>query len=106
PALVERLAREEIVLEVCPRSNMALGVYETPEDHPLAALKAAGVKVTLNSDDPPFFDTTLVHDYAFARRHAGFSEADLLACTRTAIEAAFVDEDTRAALLKRCAASA
>ena len=105
PALVERLARESIVLEVCPRSNMELGVFDDPRDHPLAELKAAGVRVTLNSDDPPFFHTTLEQDYAFARDHSSFSDTDLLACTRTAIEAAFVDEDTRAKLLKRCEAS-
>ncbi|EFL89769.1 adenosine deaminase [Ahrensia sp. R2A130] len=106
PVLVERLARDGIVLEVCPRSNMELDVYDEPSDHPLAALKAAGVKVTLNSDDPPFFHTSLAEDYAFAREHSGFSETDLLACSRTAIEAAFVDEDTRAKLLKRCTPSA
>ena len=53
PALVEELAEREIVLECCPTSNVVLGLYPTYEEHPLPALAAAGVPVTLGSDDPP-----------------------------------------------------
>ena len=99
--IVKRLAEDEVVLEVCPASNIALNIYPDFASHPLRLLKDAGVAVTLNSDDPPFFHTTLGNEYRLAQDHFGFSNADLLATTRTAIEAAFVDEDTRVDLLKK-----
>lgn len=101
PALVERLAREEIVLEVCPGSNIALGVFASYDAHPLPRLRDAGVRVTLSSDDPPFFHTSLAQEYETARRHFGMDDAALLDMTRTSIDAAFVDEETRDALLAR-----
>ncbi|MCU0830923.1 MAG: adenosine deaminase [Rhizobiaceae bacterium] len=99
--LVRRLADERIVLECCPGSNVALGVFPDFASHPYPALRAAGVRVTLNSDDPPYFWTSLKREYGIARAHFGMEDAALLADTRTAIEAAFVDEPTRAALLAR-----
>jgi len=103
PALVARLADEGIVLEVCPGSNIALGVFRSYADHPFPQLRAAGVKLTLSSDDPPFFHTSLAQEYETARRHFGLDDAALLETTRTAIGAAFVDEETRSALLARLA---
>jgi adenosine deaminase len=99
PDLVRRLAEEGVVLEVCPGSNVALGVFPDFESHPLRALADAGVRVTLNSDDPPFFHTSLAREYDLASRIMGFADEALLAMTRTAIEAAFVDEATRQRLL-------
>lgn len=58
-SLVRYLTEQRIPLEVCPRSNICLGVYHRLEDHPLPQLYAAGVVVTVNSDDPPLFNTTL-----------------------------------------------
>ncbi|HUH48905.1 MAG TPA: adenosine deaminase [Mycoplana sp.] len=101
PALVARLADEGVVLEVCPGSNVTLGVFSDFATHPLRRLHAAGVKVTLNSDDPPFFQTSLQREYAVANEVMGFTGAELDEMTWTAIEAAFVDESTRAALLER-----
>ncbi|KAB0683000.1 adenosine deaminase [Aureimonas leprariae] len=101
PDLVRRIAAVGIVLEVCPGSNLALGVYPSPDAHPLPRLRTSGCRVTLNSDDPPFFGTTLAGEYVLARDAMDFSDADLLAATRTAIEAAFVDEATRRDLLHR-----
>jgi adenosine deaminase len=97
--LVKRLADEKVVLECCPGSNIALGVFPSFPEHAYPKLRKAGVKVTLNSDDPPYFWTSLGREYQIARTHFGMSEAELLADTRTAIEAAFVDEETRSALL-------
>nr|WP_119257333.1 adenosine deaminase [Shinella zoogloeoides] len=99
PALVKRLADEGVVLEVCPGSNVALGVFADFRNHPLRALHEAGGRVTLNSDDPPFFHTSLAREYEVASTIMGFSDADILGMTRTAIEAAFVDEPTRQRLL-------
>jgi len=101
PALVERLAQSGIVLELCPGSNVALGLYKDLATHPFAQLREAGVPVTLNSDDPPFFGTSIGAEYEYAARYFGLDEDDLKAVTRTAIEAAFVDEDTRSALLAK-----
>ena len=99
--LVRRLADEGVVLEVCPGSNVALNVFPDFAGHPLRALHGAGVRVTLNSDDPPFFHTSLAREYEIASTIMGFSDAEILGMTRTAIEAAFVDEPTRQALLLR-----
>ncbi|MEM8748677.1 MAG: adenosine deaminase [Pseudomonadota bacterium] len=101
PELVERLVDEDIVLEVCPESNIALQVFPDERSHPLAQLRDAGVRLTLNSDDPPFFHTSLSNDYAFAETHCGFDDEALLQCTRTALEAAFVDDATRAKLMRK-----
>ncbi|WP_337268147.1 adenosine deaminase [Oryzifoliimicrobium ureilyticus] len=99
PTLVARLAEVGTVLEVCPGSNIALGVYNDFKSHPLRKLKEAGVKVTISSDDPPFFRTSLAREYEIAAQEFGFSEEEIGDFTRTGIEAAFVDEDTRKRLL-------
>ncbi|OLP62278.1 adenosine deaminase [Xaviernesmea oryzae] len=97
--LVRRIADEGVVLETCPGSNIALGVFDGFASHPLRRLRDAGCRVTLNSDDPPFFDTSLAQEYEIAATVFGFSDAEIDAMTRTAIEAAFVDEPTRQRLL-------
>ena len=99
PGLVEELAGRGVVLEVNPTSNVALGVFASYDEHPLRALHEAGVRVTINSDDPPYFGATLTGEYEIAASRFGFSDDELLGCTRTALEAAFVDDDVRARLL-------
>jgi len=101
PDLLRRIAEEGIVLEVCPVSNIVLKVFPHFARHPFLQLRAAGCRLTLNSDDPPHFRTRLAREYEVAAEHFGLREAALLALTRTAVEAAFVDEETRAALLAR-----
>ena len=99
PALVAEMAARGIVLEVCPVSNLCTGVYRSHAEHPLNRLAAAGVRITLNSDDPPYFDTSIGTEYAAARDHYGWDDGRLRRATRTALEAAFVDEETRSRLL-------
>jgi adenosine deaminase len=99
PALVTELAERGIVLEVCPTSNVALGLYPTYSDHPLGALRAAGVRVTLGSDDPPYFGCSIGSEYVLAQEHQGFEERELLKLTRDAVEAAFADVALKSALL-------
>lgn len=99
--LVKRLADLGTVLEVCPGSNIALGVFADFASHPLRRLKEAGVPVTISSDDPPFFHTSLRREYELASEAFGFSDDEIDAMTRTAIGAAFVDEETRRGLLAR-----
>jgi adenosine deaminase len=101
PDLVKRIADEGVVLECCPGSNVALGLFPDFDSHPFPALRDAGCKVTLNSDDPPYFHTSLSREYAVAAGHFGMDDKALAAATRTAIEAAFADRKTKAALLAR-----
>ncbi|TIR30105.1 MAG: adenosine deaminase [Mesorhizobium sp.] len=101
PDTVRRIADEGVVLECCPSSNVALKVFDSFVDHPFPALQAAGCKVTLNSDDPPYFWTSLKREYDIAAEHFSMNDKALAAVTRTAIEAAFVDKKTRTALLTR-----
>jgi adenosine deaminase len=101
PALVAELAERGIVLEACPTSNVATGVYTGYETHPLRALFEAGVKVTLGSDDPPYFGASIAGEYAVARERLGFEEGELRTITRTAIEASFADDAVKSALLNR-----
>jgi adenosine deaminase len=97
--LVKRIADEGVVLETCPGSNVSLQVFPDFASHPLRALHQAGCRVTLNSDDPPFFHTSLQQEYEIASQVMGFSDDEINGMTRTAIEAAFVDEATRRRLL-------
>jgi adenosine deaminase len=101
PALVEEIAERGIVLEVCPTSNVATGVYSSYDDHPLGALRDAGVRVTLASDDPPYFGASIGGEYALARECFGFGVAELEEVTRTAIAASFVEDAVRERMLRR-----
>jgi adenosine deaminase len=101
PELVRELADRGIVLEACPTSNVATGVYTGYETHPLRELYEAGVKVTLGSDDPPYFGASIGGEYAVALQRLGFEEGELRSITRTAIEASFADDALKRALLKR-----
>ena len=100
-ALVDHLAETGIVLEVCPSSNVALGLYPSTRAHPIARLRDAGVKVTISTDDPPFFHSDMVREYQALSDAFGWEDADFAAMNRTALDAAFCDADTRARLMKR-----
>lgn len=99
--LVKRLADEGIVLEVNPGSNVALGIYADWPSHPIAALRDAGVPVTVSTDDPPFFHTDMSHEYAMLARDLGWELGDFAGINHTAASAAFCDEDTRADLIRQ-----
>jgi adenosine deaminase len=101
PALVAELAEREIVLEVCPSSNVALGLYPSYQDHPLGALRQAGVRVTLGSDDPPYFGCSIGAEYAVARQNHGFEEEQLVEVTRLAVEAGFAEDAVKEGLSAR-----
>lgn len=102
--LVKRIADEKITLEICPSSNVVLDVFSDLENHPFKALEQAGCKVTLNSDDPPHFHTSLKTEYDTAKNVFGYNDEAILGFTKTAIEAAFVDEKTKKELLAKCKA--
>ena len=98
PALVAELAERGIVLEVCPSSNVATGVFPSYEDHPLGALREAGVRVTLGSDDPPYFGCSIGAEYAVAREHHGFEEEQLIDVTRLGVESGFAEDAVKEGL--------
>ncbi len=101
PRLVRRLADEGVVLEVNPGSNVALKVFHDWPSHPIDRLRRAGVKVTVSTDDPPYWHTDMVHEYAMLARTFGWTEADFRAINRTAMDAAFCDDATRARIRAR-----
>jgi adenosine deaminase len=101
PALMDRLAEAGTVLEVCPGSNIALGLYADLRAHPIAKLRQAGIKVTLSTDDPPFFRTSMTREYAGLERAFGWDEDDFAALARTALDAAFCDAATKDRLRDR-----
>jgi len=99
-ALVDHLAEHEIVLEVCPGSNVALGVYPDWRSHPIEKLRARGVPVTVSTDDPPFFHTTLGAEYDRLADTFGWEDEIIREVNITAAKAAFCDAATRDKLLK------
>ena len=101
PELVEELAERGTYLECCPTSNVVLGIYPSYEEHPLPKLRAAGVRVTLGSDDPPYFGASIGGEYAVCRERMGFGEDELREITRTALEAAFCEETLKNGLIRR-----
>ncbi|WP_108258404.1 adenosine deaminase [Mangrovicoccus ximenensis] len=105
-ALVDRLAEDGIVLEVCPGSNIALGLYPRWDRHPVCQLWERGVKVTVSTDDPPFFHTTLSGEYDRLAHAFGWDEEVFAGINRVAAEAAFCDGATRERVLKRLGADA
>ena len=99
PELLTYLAEHGIALEVCPSSNIATRAVATLEEHPLRAFVDAGVTVTINSDDPPMFGTSLNQEYAVAADLLGLDEAGLAELARAAVRASFAPDDVRARLL-------
>jgi aminodeoxyfutalosine deaminase len=99
PELMAHLAREGIPLEVCPTSNVATGAVTSLEEHPLRSFVEAGVVVTINSDDPPMFNTTLNAEYAVAAELLDLDEQGIAGLARTAVAASFASEQLKAGLL-------
>jgi adenosine deaminase len=87
PELVQRLADEGICLDVCPSSNVQLHVVPTLAEHPLPALLAAGVPVSLNGDDPVIFGCTILSEYELARAALGVDDAALAGIAGASIRA-------------------
>ncbi len=85
PRLMKRLADRGVTCEVCPASNVALGVYDKPEDVPLRTLFEAGVPMALGADDPLLFGSRLAAQYEIARRHHDFTDAELAELARQSV---------------------
>lgn len=99
--LLRRLADEAITLDVCPTSNVLLGVVPSLEQHPLPALLQAGVQVTLNADDPLFFGSGILAEYELARREFGLDDTTLAHMARCSINASAAPHAIKTAALAR-----
>lgn len=97
--LLAHLAEHGIPLEVCPTSNVRTRAVPSLAEHPLPAIVAAGVPVTINSDDPPMFGTTLEEEYAVAARLLDLDAAGVAELARAAVRASFLPAGGRTALL-------
>lgn len=95
PKLVERLVAEQVPLTVCPLSNIALCVFDSMEAHNFRQLLDAGLKVTINSDDPAYFGGYMNDNYLATQRAQNLTHAELIYVTRNAFEAAFMPDDAR-----------
>lgn len=104
-ALVDELAERGTVLEVCPGSNVALGLYRDFRAHPIGRLFDRGVKVTVSTDDPPFFHTTMAREYDRLNDAFDWDEGVFAAIARTSLDAAFCDADTKAMIAKKLEAA-
>jgi len=100
PALLEHLRERGIVLEVCPSSNVALGVTPSIAEHPLPALMKAGVAISLGSDDPPMFGTDLLTEYTRCIDAFGWTDETVRAVVRAGIEASFAPEALKREMLE------
>ncbi|HTL52352.1 MAG TPA: adenosine deaminase family protein [Planctomycetota bacterium] len=86
PAVVEFARSRGVVFEVCPQSNLLTGVVPDASHHPLAKMLAAGLNVTINSDDPGLMGTTLRSEFAFCRHDLGIPDAQLQRCRDVALK--------------------
>jgi len=93
--LVNRLVREQITLNVCPSSNILTGLYTSLDDHPIGRLMEAGVRVTVNSDDPLAMNVSLSGEFLDTGVCLGWTLADVAAATRRAVDASFLDKAKR-----------
>ena len=99
PAVVKRLVADWVTCEVCPSSNVALGVAASPAQVPLRRLVEAGVPVALGADDPLLFGTRLAAQYEIARQAHGFTDAELAGLARMSVLSSAAPEPVRARLL-------
>jgi aminodeoxyfutalosine deaminase len=99
PALLAHLADHQVPLEVCPSSNIATRAVASLEEHPLRRFVDAGVVVTINSDDPPMFGTTLNREYEIAAELLDLDEEGVADLARTAVRASFAPDEVKTRIL-------
>jgi len=101
PALLERLARDQVPLTVCPLSNVKLCVFQRLAQHNLKQQLDAGLKVTINSDDPAYFGGYVAQNYVETAQALGLTRAELKRIARNSLEASFVPEALRLSWFER-----
>ena len=100
PELVDLIKELNIVLETCPTSNIATKIYENYNSHPVKKLYDQGVKITVNSDDPPFFNASIAGEYEIMK-NLGLNDEELKSLTKNAIQSAFCNEENKKELFKK-----
>jgi len=96
--LVEHLQRHQIPLTVCPCSNVSLNVFEQMQDHVLPQMLDAGLKVTVNSDDPAHFGAYLTENLTSVQQHCGITDQQIVAMMQNAVDASFASEQRKSEL--------
>jgi aminodeoxyfutalosine deaminase len=99
PKLLEYLAKTGIPLEVCPSSNIATRAVATLDEHPIRAFRDAGVTISVNSDDPSMFGTSLNQEYEIASRLLDLDTGGVADLARAAVRASFAPDDLKIAML-------
>jgi len=102
PELVEELAARQIPVEICLTSNVRTGCCPSASQHPLKDYFDRGVMITLNSDDPAMFGTTLTREYQLAQDTFGFSNEHMRELTRNSFEASFLPAEKKLEFLNMC----
>jgi adenosine deaminase len=95
PELVDYLVEHQIPLEVCPTSNLRTGVVRDWDEHPVTTLVESGTVVTINTDDPAMFHTTLAGEFSTLAERLGFGDSTLKRLSLAAIESSWADDETR-----------
>lgn len=99
--LMDRIKELGIAIEACPVSNVRTGVVQSLSEHPVGDFYKRGLLVSVNSDDPSFFDTSITNEYTQLYDVLGFSLADLINITLNAVESSFLDEKRKRWLLDK-----
>ena len=99
PGLVERLAADGICLDVCPTSNLMLSVFPSFAEHTLPALLDAGVRCSVNADDPLLFGPGLLEEYELVRKEMGFDDQRMASIARSSVECGGAPPEVKAAAL-------
>lgn len=95
PELMEELAKRQIPIEICITSNLRTGCCQALNEHPVRTYFDQGLMVTLNSDDPPMFGTTLAREYQLARQAFAFTDEHLRELARNSFEASFLPAEKK-----------
>lgn len=99
PVLVEELRRCKVALDVCPTSNVRTGVVRSYDEHPVRRLYNAGLLMTINSDDPTLFGTTLTDEFLLAAERFGFTVDEICGLVQNAVRASFLPPEHKERLL-------
>lgn len=101
PELMRFLAERKVTIEACPVSNVRTGAVASVADHPIREFINSGIRVTVNSDDPPMFDTDMNNEYIQLHRQLGFTVPELFQLSLNAVDSAFLPEKEKATLRER-----
>ncbi len=101
PIVMNDVKKRGILLEVCPSSNVEIGIFPKMDEHPFGHLFRLGPKICINTDDPPFFFTDIDREYGIVKDAFGLNDHELLEMTRNAITHAFCDQATKDNLLAK-----